>query len=575
MWVDFSVYFKFFMAFESHKEIGDLPKNYNSSDFNSQSQLDIYRKNINSFPILKSSSHWKNHFKQPSNQSQKLPPSKSILKSEEPGLSSQNTDNTGPNSTEQSFTDLPSSVICEILKCLDPKELGIVSCVSNQLNNLVSDHHGWKKFYFDRWGPPPSPVDPQMEKPNWKEMFVEREFRAKCFMGRFTMDTLHGHTEAVRSVFVLVPANLIFTGGYDYVVRVWDLEEGFSIGASTSLGCTIRAISADSNLLVAGGTDAFIQCWKAIDRNPHLFDLTGSNSNSNFEFRLWGHEGPVTCLDLDSTRIYSGSWDMTVRVWDRSSMKCVMKLRHRDWVWALSPRGTTVAVTAGKNLYIWEISTGEPIGLVLNPHKGNAYALARSHTGDLVFSGGEDGTIHMYDLNTRSDLVITSMWAPHTGVVNSLSFEYPWLVSCSTDGRIALIDVRRLVVNRKNNCASRARTVVVGTGEVEPPQRMLHGFGCNLFSVDIGWDRIVCAGEEGVVRVWNFSHAIEMERRARALRRVRLENRMRRKKAQMEMMGGGAGGGSHCSAAAKKNALNGERNGVWHSKRGVGGKLKA
>ena len=83
----------------------------------------------------------------------------------------------------------------------------------------------------------------------------------------------------------------------------------------------------------------------------------------------------------------------------------------------------------------------------------------------------------------------------------------------------------------------------------------------------------MCGGEEGVVRIWNFSQALEIERRARALRGIRLENRMRRRKLQIEMNSKG-GRTDQCSVAAK-NSVNGDRNGVWHSKRGMSGKLKA
>ena len=31
-------------------------------------------------------------------------------------------------------------------------------------------------------------------------------------------------------------------------------------------------------------------------------------------------------------------------------------------------------------------------------HVGNTYALAHSHTGDFLFTGGEDGAIHMYEI---------------------------------------------------------------------------------------------------------------------------------------------------------------------------------
>ena len=94
--------------------------------------------------------------------------------------------------------------------------------------------------------------------------------------------------------------------------------------------------------MVAGGTDGFIHCWRAVEDLPHSFEFRATQ-NQNTEVRLWGHEGPITALALDLTRIYSGSWDTTVRVWDRHSMKCTAVLRHSDWVWALVPHDTTVA----------------------------------------------------------------------------------------------------------------------------------------------------------------------------------------------------------------------------------------
>lgn len=485
-------------------------------------------------------------------------------------------DGSGSSGKLRSFTDLPTTLVYEILQRLDAKELGVVSCVSTQLNSLASDHHGWKDFYCERWGVPFGLNAQSSNQKSWKELFVDREFQSKSFMGRFCIDVLHGHTEAVRCVFLLQTAKLIFTGGYDSAVRMWDMEEGLSVGVSRSLGCTIRAITADSELLVAAGTGDFLQCWRAIEGHPHLFDIAASlNHNSNF--RLWGHEGPVTCLALDSTRIYSGSWDTSVRIWDRAHLKCLRTLRHGDWVWSLAPRGGTVATTSGTDVFVWDTDNGYLTTIIHNAHVGKVNALTRNHLGDLLFTGGEDGAIRMYmvcDHCDDDDIKPAATWIPHTGPVHSLSFEFPWVISSSSDGRIALIDVRKLLKSRQS-CSSRQHYKVKHSSPeaVEPPQRMLHGFGCNLFSVAIGSDRIVCGGEEGVVRIWNFSQALEIAKRVEALRSIRLENRMRRRKVQTEMSGNSARA-DQCSVSAKKNQLNAERIGVWHSKRGLTGKLK-
>lgn len=470
-----------------------------------------------------------------------------------------------------SFSDLPPALVSEILNFLDPKELGIVACVSTSLYRVASDHQVWKDFYYERWGHLISAVNLGSEysdEKSWKELFVEREYRSKTYMGRYSIDTLYGHAEAVRTVFVLVSKKLLFTSGYDQVVRMWDMEEGLSIASSRPLGCTIRAIAADSRLLIAGGTDGFIHGWKVENGNPHLFDIR-SPQNQNMEFRVWEHEGPITCLALDLVKMYSGSWDMTIRIWDRSSLKCVKVLMHNDWVWSLAPHDTTIGSTAGTSVYIWDTISGYQLAVINNTHVGNAYSLARSHAGKLLFTGGEDGSIHMYEIsrNVKCRTLKVATWIPHTGPVYSLAFEFPWLVSCSSDGKISLIDVRKLLKTGRNSFSGNtSKGYCVDLNNVEPPQRMLHGFRCNLFSVGIGSDRIVCGGEEGVVRIWNFSQALEIEQRVRSLKGIRLENRMRRRKLKTES----GGKGEQCSIAAKNSDKSG-----WHGKRRGSGKLKA
>lgn len=482
-----------------------------------------------------------------------------------------------PNHQHWSFSDLPPALISEILNYLDPKGLGIVSCVNTSLYRLASEHRVWKDFYYERWGHPATAANLGpgcSDEKSWKKLFEEREFRSKTFMGRYSIDTLYGHTEAVRTVFVLVSKKLVFTSGYDQVVRMWDLEEGLSITSSRPLGCTIRAVAADTKLLVAGGTDGFIHGWKVEDGNPHLFDLRAPH-NQNTEFRVWGHEGPITCLALDFGKMYSGSWDMTVRVWDRSSLKCLNILLHYDWVWSLIPHDTTIGSTAGSGVYIWDTASGSQLAAINSAHAGNTYALARSHTGKLLFTGGEDGSIHMFEVtrNFKCNIRRVATWIPHTGSIYSLAFEFPWLVSASSDGKISLIDVRKLLkTSRISPTTKTSKGNYLDQKNVEPPQRMLHGFGCNLFSVGVGSDRIVCGGEDGIVRIWNFSQALEIEQRNQNLRGIRLENRMRRRKLQIEMSAKGSQG-EQCSAAAKKNQMNSDKNG-WHNKRRVGGKLK-
>jgi hypothetical protein len=86
---------------------------------------------------------------------------------------------------------------------------------------------------------------------------------------------------------------------------MWNMEEGYLIQQSRPLNSTIRAIAADMEMLVVGGTEAFVRGWRAILELAHLFDISRI-TGQNTEFCLCRHIGLITCLGLDSARIYSG-----------------------------------------------------------------------------------------------------------------------------------------------------------------------------------------------------------------------------------------------------------------------------
>jgi len=455
----------------------------------------------------------------------------------------------GPDPNRCHILELPPALILEVFTHLDARALCILSCACVLFRRLASDSHGWKDFYCERWGlPAVSTIGAVGKSPEktWRELYMAREEKCKVLMGRFQMDMLHGHTAAVRCIRLLPAANLVVTAGYDQVVRVWNLEEGLPLVCSRPLGETVRAIAVDMDLLAAAGSDAIVRIWRAIPECPQLFDVAGNWSELNSrgaELNLFGHTGPITCLGLDTANVYSGSWDMSIRICERTSFRCIHQLMHNDWVWALVPRGRRVLSTAGSDVYSWDIETGQKFRVRSGVHAGQAYAVEGSHSGNFVFTGGEDGIVRMFDdrparrRNGESKYVSEPLasWMLQKGAVYSLAFEDPWLISASAEGPLGMMDVRQIIKKASGNgksfpsSSSRSRVSgqVVGKAGEEVVQRFLPGFHQSAYSVDIGVDRVVSGGEEKIVRIWDFSQALEIERSIQASRRA---NPRRRRK---------------------------------------------
>ena len=74
----------------------------------------------------------------------------------------------------------------------------------------------------------------------------------------------------------------------------------------------------------------------------------------------------------DGTRIVTGSWDNTARVWDAATAKQLAVLRgHEFWVTSVgfSPDGTRIVTAGDKTARVWDAMSGKEIA-VLRGHEG-------------------------------------------------------------------------------------------------------------------------------------------------------------------------------------------------------------
>ena len=190
----------------------------------------------------------------------------------------------------------------------------------------------------------------------------------------------------------------------------------------------------------------------------------------------------------DGSRIVSGGWDNTIRIWDAQSGQPVGEplVGHDGNVYsvAYSPDGSRIVSGSGDNtIRIWNAQTGQPLGEPLAGHDGVVYSVAYSPDGSRIVSGSRDNTVRIWNAQTGQPL--GEPLAGHDGDVYSVAY--------SPDGS-------RIVSGSGDNTI-RIRDAQTGQPLGEP----LAGHDGNVYSVAYSPDgsRIVSGSGDNTIRIWN------------------------------------------------------------------------
>jgi WD40 repeat protein len=259
------------------------------------------------------------------------------------------------------------------------------------------------------------------------------------------------HLDHVTCVALSPDGKRAISGGFDKIVRCWDIEDGKELWRSSNHEQVVWtvALSPDGRRAISGSQDQTLELWNI---------ETGKEACPTMN----GHFGVISSVAFlpDGKRALSGCWDKTVRLWDLETGKEVGQLAVGAPVLSVALTKEGHHALLGSNdgkLRYWDLRAKKELRAFAGP-AGMVEGLALAGGGHQAVVAGEDGGVHVYDLDAGKEIKTLKGHGAKVDCV-ALSPDGSRVLSCGEDETLRLWDLASRRELFRGQCADKVRWV--------------------------------------------------------------------------------------------------------------------
>lgn len=179
----------------------------------------------------------------------------------------------------------------------------------------------------------------------WKDVYKDRfKVGTNWKYGRYSTKIIKGHENGVMCL--QFDDRILMTGSYDATVKIWCIKTGKELRTISGHTQGIRCLQFDDTKLITGSLDNTIKVW-----NWRTGELIRT---------LTGHTQGVIGLHMAEKLLASGSSDNTIVVHDFNHYQRTTLVGHTDWVNAVKidlPSRTLFSASDDMTVKLWDLDT--------------------------------------------------------------------------------------------------------------------------------------------------------------------------------------------------------------------------